>query len=164
MPYLGIAPNSVNAYSKPEVDSLLQSKQNSLGFTPLSATNLSTGVTAVTADVVTFKKAVDTLTSTSATGATNIDVSAASTYKYTITGNTTFSFTNVGTTACFSFTVITVNDATAGRTIAWPAGVKWAGGVIPPRTTAANAIDFWYFATFDTGTTWYGSLSIADGR
>lgn len=102
MPYLGNPPNAAaSVYSKPEVDSLLTAKQNTLGFTPLSAANLSAGVTAVTADIVTFKKAVDTLTSTSATGATNIDVSAASTYKYTITGNTTFSFTNVGSTPCF---------------------------------------------------------------
>ena len=60
-----------------------------------------------------------------------------------------------------SFTIITVNDATAGRAITWPT-VTWAGGQLPTRTTTANKSDAWSFFTRDAGTTIVGSLSIAN--
>jgi hypothetical protein len=59
-----------------------------------------------------------------------------------------------------SFTIAVKQDATGGRTITWPSGTKWPGGVAPPATTAANAIDIWSVMTYDGGSTWVSSLSI----
>lgn len=59
--------------------------------------------------------------------------------------------------AC-SFTLILKQDATGGRTINWPASVKWGGGAAPTLTTTANAVNILTFVTIDAGTTWYGML------
>jgi len=34
-----------------------------------------------------------------------------------------------------------IQDGTGGRTVTWPATVKWPGGVAPTLTTTANARD-----------------------
>jgi hypothetical protein len=77
----------------------------------------------------------------------------------TLTGNCTFTFSNP-TTGASSFTLFLLNDGTAGRSIVWPASVKWPNGVVPVRTTTANRADVYSFFTFDSGTNWYGNVSI----
>lgn len=102
---------------------------------------------------------------TAATATTSLDLTASDVFKVTIAANTTFAFTNPPAGSDMkSFCVITQNDGTAGRAVSWPVGVKWAGGILPPRTTAANAIDVWSFYTEDGGSTYVGSLSIADAK
>ena len=91
---------------------------------------------------------------------TVIDLAAADIFIVTVAANTTLNFTNAPTDGSVkSFTVITVNDGTAGRALAFQAGVSFAGGILPPRTTAANAKDAWSFVTTN-GTAFTGSLSI----
>ncbi len=121
-----------------------------------------TGVT--TFENVTFQNQSDSKVSlTASTSTTAINVSTASVIKLTIAANTALTFTNAPAgTNVFSFTLITVNDATAGRAISFPAGSKYAGGIVPPRTTAANAVDVWSIFTEDAGTTWNISLAIND--
>lgn len=83
--------------------------------------------------------------------------------KMTIASSTTINFTNFPTASqnnAFSWTLMTVNDSTAGRAVAFGNPIKWAGGILPPRTTNANAIDIWSF--FYESNTIYGSLSIAN--
>jgi hypothetical protein len=100
---------------------------------------------------------------TASTATTTIDLSLGTVFVVTISSNTTFAFTNVPAgTDMTSFTIITVNDATAGRAVSWPASVTWAGGMLPTRTTAANKSDAWSFFTRDAGTTIVGSLSVAN--
>ena len=53
---------------------------------------------------------------------------------------------------------------TGGSTVTWANTIKWSGGSAPPQTTAANANDIYSFITFDGGTTFWGSLSVKDGR
>lgn len=53
-------------------------------------------------------------------------------------------------------TLILRQDATGGRSFAWPAAVKWAGGVAPVVSTAAAAIDVYSLLTRDGGATWLG--------
>jgi len=77
----------------------------------------------------------------------------------TLTGNCTFTFSNPSAGAS-SFTLFLTNDGTAGRSITWPNSVKWPGGSIPTRTTAANRTDVFTFFSLDGGTNWYGSISI----
>jgi len=80
----------------------------------------------------------------------------------TLSANATFAFTlGTGVTSdAIAFTLHLTNDATAGRTITWPASVKWPNGSVPVRTTTANRTDVYTFYTIDGGSTWYGNLSI----
>jgi hypothetical protein len=94
------------------------------------------------------------------TGATpNIDLSLSTFVTATLNQNTTFTFSNVPSQAV-SFTLFLTNDGTPGRTIVWPASVKWPNAVIPVRTTTASRLDVYTFITVDGGTNWYGNLAI----
>jgi hypothetical protein len=55
-----------------------------------------------------------------------------------------------------SATLILRQDATGGRTVAWPSSVLWSGGTAPVVTPAANAIDVYAFVTRNGGATWLG--------
>lgn len=101
-------------------------------------------------------------TFTASTSSTTVDLSTANVFKITIAATTTFTFINApsGTSNVFSFTLILVNDGTAGRAVSFPSSVKWAGGILPPRSTAAGAVDIWTFFTDDSGVTFFGSLAI----
>lgn len=95
-------------------------------------------------------------TGTSAT----INLANGNVFLATLTGNCTFTFTTGVTSGTASFTLILTNDGTAGRSITWPASVKWPNNTIPPRTTTANATDVWSFFTPNNGSTWYGNIAL----
>lgn len=93
----------------------------------------------------------------SASGAQALDVASQSYFAYTLTGNVTFSFSNVPATGtAISVTVELLQDGTGSRTVTWPASVKWPGGVAPTLTTTAAKTDIVTLLTRDGGTTWYG--------
>jgi hypothetical protein len=121
-----------------------------------------TGLTTIT--LLKIINTVDTKVSVNGnTTTTTLDLSTGSAFKVTIAANTAFVFINAPTgTDVFSFTLITVNDATAGRAMSFPGTSKYAGGLVPPRTTAANAVDVWSIYTDDAGASWNISLSIND--
>ena len=103
------------------------------------------------------------------TATTSINLSTGgnpSIFKVTLSASTTITFTNppvlTSSADSFSWTMMVVNDATAGRTIAFANTIKWAGGTLPPRTTTANAIDIWTFVYENS--VYYGSLSIIDAK
>lgn len=128
--------------------------------------NNGTATGLLTVNQIQATNCIDTkLTLTANTAATTLDWSQAGAYKVTIAANTTFSFVNVPTgTNIFSFTIITVNNSTPGYAVAWPNNCKYAGGILPPRTTAANAMDVWTGYTDDGGTTFVMSLAIANAQ
>ena len=97
-------------------------------------------------------------TGTSAT----LDLADGNVFTATLNGNCTFTFTTGTNSApnAASFTLILTNDGSAGRTIAWPASVKWPNASQPSRTTAASKTDIWSFMTPDNGTTWYGNIAL----
>jgi hypothetical protein len=97
---------------------------------------------------------------TASTGATTLDLSSGNFFNLTLTGNVTFTYSNVPVGRMVSFTIAAKQDATGGRTITWPTGTKWAGGVVPPATTSANALDIWSVMTYDGGTNYISSLSV----
>jgi hypothetical protein len=97
---------------------------------------------------------------TASTGATTIDLSSGNFFNLTLTGNVTFTYSNVPSGRMVAFTIVAKQDATGGRTITWPSGTKWPGGVAPPATTSANAIDIWSVMTYDGGTSYVSSLSV----
>ena len=76
----------------------------------------------------------------------------------TLNANCTFTFSNPVSGAS-SFTLILTNDGASGRSITWPASVKWPSGVIPTRTTGENRVDVYTFVSVNSGSTWYGSLA-----
>ncbi len=71
----------------------------------------------------------------------------------TLTGNCTFTFPTA--TAGKSFTLLLRQDGTGGRTVTWPAAVKWPGGTAPTITNTASRQDKYIFTA--DGTNWYGS-------
>ena len=94
-----------------------------------------------------------------------INCTTGNVFTATLTGNCTFTLSGASTTTAntaTSFTLILTNDATAGRTVAWAGGTfKFPGGSVT-RTTTANAVDVWFFFSPNGGTTWYGSIPMAN--
>lgn len=100
----------------------------------------------------------ETLATDTDSGATHtIDITTGNHHSLTLTANCTLTFSNPSPTgkAC-SFTLRVIQDGTGARLLTYPASVEWAGGSAPTLTTAANAVDFLTFLTYDAGTTWYG--------
>lgn len=50
-------------------------------------------------------------------------------------------------------------DAVGGWTVAWPAGVTWAGGVVPTVTPTALKTDIAVFMSVDGGVTVFGTMA-----
>ena len=93
----------------------------------------------------------------SAMGANAVDCSAGNYFTKTITGATTFTFTNVPTGVAYTFTMeVTLNGSNA---ITWPASVKWPADTAPSITDGKTQL--FVFITDDGGTRWRGS-SIVD--
>jgi hypothetical protein len=62
-----------------------------------------------------------------------------------------------------SMTLVLIQDATGGRTVTWPATVKWSGGIVPVLSTGANKVDYFTFLCTD-GSTWTGFIAGQDVR
>ena len=88
-----------------------------------------------------------------AVSGTAVDCSTASYFTKTITGATTFTFTNVPTGVAYAFTFeVTLNGSNA---ITWPATVKWPADTAPTITDGKTQV--FIFLTDDGGTRWRGS-------
>lgn len=93
------------------------------------------------------------------TGATEtIDVTAGPVHRIVLDASCTLTFTSPSSGVAWAFTLIIVEDATGGRTITWPASVKWPNATAPTWSTTANARSRLVFQTEDGGTTWDGAL------
>ena len=109
--------------------------------------------------------AEDKQASNVSTVSTTLDFSNTNVFELTMSSNTTFAFTNPpANTRMYTATLIIRQDGTGGRTIAWPTTARYPGGVQPPPTTTANAIDIWTVTTFNSGNTHIISLSVKDAR
>lgn len=97
-------------------------------------------------------------------GSISINVASYDTFSMTLTGGVTISsFTGLPTNP-YGFTIITAQDATGGRSITWPSGTKYAGGVVPPITTTAYAVDIWNVYTYNSGSSYVVSLAVKDAK
>lgn len=129
------------------------------GLTTLSA-NLVMANNAITRPILAGYTEHE-VANTSTTGSYSLDCGEANFWDLTLTGNITIAPTNVPpSTRMWAGTIVAKQDATGGRTITWPAGSKYPGGVAPPATTTANAIDIWSLMTYDGGTSWIVSLTV----
>lgn len=82
-----------------------------------------------------------------------VDIAAGTVQILTLTGNATVTFPTA--TAGKSFTLFLKQDAIGGRTVTWPASVKWPGGTAPTITSAASKTDKFVFTA--DGASWAGS-------
>ena len=96
-------------------------------------------------------------TDTTTTGATTLNLASGNVFAMTLTGNATFTFSGAVTGKACSLSLYLTQDATGSRTVTWPSGIKWSGG-IPVISTIASRTDILVFETLNGGTTWYGSL------
>ena len=89
---------------------------------------------------------------------TAIDLNNGNTVFFTQNASTTVSFANTGTSNLVTF-IRKKDSSDTARTITWPSGVTWDGGVAPTLiTNAASGVDTQQFMllTRDEGVTWYG--------
>jgi hypothetical protein len=108
-----------------------------------------------------LKDYAETLTIANSTTSYDINLESGNVFEITLTGNCIFTFSNAPASGKGGkFTLILKQDATGSRTTTWPASAKWAGGMAPTLTTAANAVDVLTFVTTSGGDIWYGR---ADG-
>lgn len=71
----------------------------------------------------------------------------------TLTDNCTFTFPSA--IAGKSFMLLLMQDGIGGRTVVWPASVKWPENLSPTVTPTANKLDKYVFTA--DGANWYGS-------
>ena len=91
-----------------------------------------------------------------AMGANDVDCSAGNYFTKTITGPTTFTFSNVPTSVVYSFTMeVTLNGS---NSITWPISVKWPLDTAPTLTDAKTQL--FTFITDDGGTRWRANSAI----
>lgn len=139
-------------------------------FYPVFVSAASSNAPKITTTKLSFNPSTGVLSSTKfsgtsfvgpvvAVGATTLDLSTGSYFTKTISGTTTFTFSNPTTTGSVSsFTFQLTNGGSSSVT--WPTGTKWAGGVTPILTT--SGVDILSFYTTDAGTTWYGLMVAKD--
>lgn len=75
----------------------------------------------------------------------------------TLTGNVTFTFSAVSAGRAANLILRVAQDATGGRSVIWPAAVKWLGGTAAALSTNANVVDIVTFY-FD-GANYYGGFT-----
>jgi len=91
-----------------------------------------------------------------AMGANDVDCSTANYFTKTITGATTFTFSNVPTSSVYIMTMeVTLNGSNA---ITWPAAVKWPADTAPTLTDGKTQL--FTFITDDGGTRWRANSSV----
>ena len=88
-----------------------------------------------------------------AVSGTAVDCATGNYFTKTITGATTFTFTNVPSGVAYAFTFeVTLNGSNA---ITWPSSVKWPADTAPTITDGKTQV--FVFLTDDGGTRWRGS-------
>jgi len=91
-----------------------------------------------------------------AVSGTAVDCATGSYFTKTITGATTFTFTNVPTGVAYAFTFeVTLNGSNA---ITWPGTVKWPLDTAPTLTDGKTQL--FTFITDDGGTRWRANSSV----
>ena len=88
-----------------------------------------------------------------AISASNINLATGNVFTKTITGNTTFTLSNVAATGTVNSFILDLTNGGA-YTVTWFSGVKWPNGTAPALSTSGR--DILGFMSHDGGTTWNG--------
>ncbi len=137
--------NDVGTYSKAQIDAKDAALQ----------ANIDTKVT-ITQDLLTINNVEDTL---------ELDMSDDKrVFKATLTAPVTqLSVINASGSNLNSQTItMLLTQGTGANKISWPSNVKWSYGREPVLTFTKDSIDVIQFLSIDGGSTWYGSLLMAD--
>jgi hypothetical protein len=103
------------------------------------------------------------VTNTNVTSTFTVDLSVSNIFNVTLTGNTTFTFSNPATSGTTSNFLLAIKQGGSGSyTATWPASVKFPNNSTPSLTTTVGKFDIFNFITFDNGTSYFGSLSLAN--
>lgn len=89
---------------------------------------------------------------TQAVAALAIDWSTGSVFTKTLSANSTFTFSNIGSGQTI---VVRLTNTASNFTVTWPGGVLWSGGTAPTQTVGAKS-DIYTFV--NDGSTTYGSV------
>jgi uncharacterized protein YaiE (UPF0345 family) len=129
---------------------------NYLDITTLGTSQASKAVTADVNGVVTFDNGtIEESTTLSGTSVT-INLRDGDNFVHTLSGNTTYTFSNPGASGKASSFTLKVTQDSSPRTITWPSSVDWPGGTAPTISTGSANVDVFAFITYDGGTTYYG--------
>jgi hypothetical protein len=90
-----------------------------------------------------------------AVAASDIDLSTGNFFSKTISGNTTFTVSNVPASGVAASLVLDLTNG-GSAVVAWWAGVKWPAGAAPILTVSGR--DVLGFFTYDGGVTWTGLM------
>ncbi len=102
-----------------------------------------------------YSEPVNILGSVVTTQAINFE--AGNVVSATMTGDTTFTFTNPPVTGKAGSFMLELTQGGAGSCLAtWPAEVTWAGGTPPTLTTTVGGVDILTFTTLNAGSIWRG--------
>jgi hypothetical protein len=99
-------------------------------------------------------------TNAAVTGAVNLDHSLGGILEHTLTGNTTYTYTNAKAGATLTLAVI--QGGVGSFTITWPSTVKWVGASAPTLSTVAGRRDVFRF--YSDGTNLYEVSRAIDVR
>ena len=123
----------------------------------VQSTGTTVGVSTVTTANITALDVDGAYTSSvSAVAALDIDLSASNYFTKTISGNSTFTFSNPPASGTVGSFTLEVNYT--GGDILWPGSVYWNGnGQTAPEITAGK-VQLYMFVTRDGGTTYRGAL------
>ncbi|WP_312283222.1 hypothetical protein [Pseudescherichia sp.] len=136
--------NDVGTYSKAQIDAK---------DTALQA-NIDTKVT-ITQDIKNLNTVEETL---------ELDMSDGKrTFTATLSvPNTQLSIINAGGNKNSQTVTVCITQGTGANKIQWPSNVKWSYGRPPVLTFTKDSVDIFQFFSVDGGSTWYGSLQLAD--
>lgn len=104
--------------------------RNQSGLSFLDVTKLD-GLASVRSDQVVVENIV---------GNVQLDMEMDDFVFFTLAGNVTFVDAGAGVSPARRLCIVLRQDAVGGWTVAWPASVRWSGGVAPVVTAAAGAV------------------------
>lgn len=82
-------------------------------------------------------------------------------HRYVLTSNQAITFFDadpdpISGSEIYRLRVILKQDGTGGRTVTWPANVKWPGGTVPTLTATAHAVDVFEFEFSPEDSSYFG--------
>ena len=103
------------------------------------------------------------VTTTNVSSTYTVNLSTSNVFNLTMTGNTTFTFSNPAPSGTMhSFTIILRQDGSGSKIATWPSSVRFSFGEVPGLATAANAYDVITFFTVDGGNRYVGAHALAN--
>ena len=119
-------------------------------------------IVTVSTNKVAYGKGIseEAVTVTQGSGTVTLDLAQGNFFEFTLTENVTgWTFSNLASSGTASSWIIKITQhASSAKTVAYPAGVKWAGGTDHVMSTATGSIDIVSMFTIDGGTTIYANI------